>query len=130
MEKSIEELEAEGLNRRKLCLETLDYPFEQVMEIAEKHDVSLCIDVGHLLLHGLSVDDCLGTCLERFRVVHLHGLREKKDHQEISLLDPSFIQKVLSTLAGREERETVLTLEVFGYETFVSSMETMREYLQ
>jgi sugar phosphate isomerase/epimerase len=129
MEHSIGELEKEGLERKNLCLETLDYPFEQVLEIAKKHDVSLCIDVGHLLLHSLSVDDCLNSCLERCQVVHLHGIREKKDHQELSLLDPDIMQKVISTLAGTGRSERVLTLEVFGQEAFLSSMATMRKYL-
>jgi adenosylcobalamin phosphodiesterase len=129
MERSIQELEAEGLNRKNLCLETLDYPFEQTAEMAEKHDTSLCIDIGHLLLHNFSVEECLANCMNRCRVVHLHGLREKQDHQEISLLGPDLIQKVINTLVGLAGSETVLTLEVFGHEPFLNSMETMRGYL-
>ncbi len=129
LERSIEELEAEGLSRKKLCLETLDYPFEQTAEMAESHDTSLCIDVGHLLRDGFSVEDCLASCMNRCRVVHLHGLREKQDHQEISLLDPGLIQRVLDTLAEPGKDEAVLTLEVFGHELFLNSLETIREYL-
>ena len=129
MERSIGELENEGLDRNQLCLETLDYPFEQVLEMAEKHDVSMCIDIGHLLLHGFTVENCLEACLKRTRVVHVHGLRKRKDHQEISLIDPDLRQKIITALMKWGTRERVATLENFALETFRPSLKSMREYL-
>lgn len=129
LERSIEELEKEGVDRKKLCLETLDYPFVQVLELVDRHDVSLCIDIGHLVLNGFSVEECLAACLKRCRVVHLHGIRGRKDHQEICHLEPSIIQKVIDTLTRHTGSEKVLTLEVFGQEAFINSMNTMKGYL-
>lgn len=130
MERSIDTLAKEGLARTRLCLETLDYPFIEVLEMAERHATSLCIDLGHLVLHGYAVEECLDSCLKRCRVVHFHGLRKKQDHQEISLLSPDLRHKIITALAKWGNDDRVLTLEVFGHDAFVDSIETMRGYLQ
>lgn len=127
--RSIAELEAQGVARDRLCLENLDYPLAKVMAMVDDHAASLCLDIGHLLAHGFPGADALDAGLERGRVVHLHGLRGGKDHQEIGLLEAGLLRRIVEALDRPGKDDTVLTLEVFGYETWLRSMQTLGDLL-
>lgn len=64
-----------GLPGRRLAIETVEFPFDLTLELAEELDLSLCFDTGHVLV-GFSgpVDlfDALERCLDRLGEVHLH----------------------------------------------------------
>jgi sugar phosphate isomerase/epimerase len=73
---SIKTLLAEsGIPSRKLAIETIEFPFDLTLELAEELDLSICFDTGHVLV-GLSgpVDffETLEGCLPRLAEVHLH----------------------------------------------------------
>jgi sugar phosphate isomerase/epimerase len=73
---SIETLLAEtGLSSRKLAIETIEFPLERTLAIAEELDLSICFDTGHVLA-GFSgrvgFFDALERCLPRLAEVHLH----------------------------------------------------------
>lgn len=93
---SIQTLLAEtNLPSRKLAIETIEFPFDLTLELAENLDLSLCLDTGHVLV-GFSgpvgLFDALEMCLPRLGEVHLHdglwqGTERKigygKDHQPV-----------------------------------------------
>ncbi len=60
---------------RKLALETVAFPFELTLELAEEFDLSICLDTGHVLA-GFSgekdVFEVLELALPRLGEVHLH----------------------------------------------------------
>jgi sugar phosphate isomerase/epimerase len=64
-----------GIPRRRLAIETVEFPFERTVELAEELDVSMCLDTGHVLA-GFAGDvdlfDALERCLPRLAEVHLH----------------------------------------------------------
>jgi len=64
-----------GIPSRKLAIETIEFPLDLTLEMAEKLDLSLCLDVGHVL-SGFSGDvdffEAVGLCLPRLAEVHLH----------------------------------------------------------
>jgi sugar phosphate isomerase/epimerase len=64
-----------GLTSRKLAIETVEFPFEMILALAEELDLSLCLDVGHVLA-GFSgpvgLFEALERCLPRLAEVHLH----------------------------------------------------------
>ena len=64
-----------GIPSRQLAIETIEFPFELTLELAEELDLSLCLDVGHVL-SGFSgpIDlfDVLERMLPRLAEVHLH----------------------------------------------------------
>ncbi|MBN2047297.1 MAG: sugar phosphate isomerase/epimerase [Anaerolineaceae bacterium] len=73
---SIQHLLAEtGIAPRKLALETIEFPFEMTLEMAQTLDVSMCLDVGHVLsgFSGpISLNEALGLCMPYLAEVHLH----------------------------------------------------------
>jgi sugar phosphate isomerase/epimerase len=49
---SVAELADAGVIPRDLCVETLAYPFRFVEPLVERMGLSVCLDVGHMLLGG------------------------------------------------------------------------------
>ena len=68
-------LAATGIDSRRLAIETIEFPFDLTLELAEELDLSICLDIGHILA-GFSgpVDlfDALERCLPRLGEIHLH----------------------------------------------------------
>jgi len=65
-----------GLPSRRLAIETVEFPFELTVALAEELDLSVCLDTGHVLV-GFSgpVDlfEALEQCLPRLGEIHLHN---------------------------------------------------------
>jgi len=88
-----------GIPSRQLAIETIQFPFDLTMELAEELDLSICLDTGHVL-SGFSgpveLDDVLERCLPRLAEVHLHDSPRPapgqpvvygKDHQPLGAGD-------------------------------------------
>jgi sugar phosphate isomerase/epimerase len=75
-----------GLPSRKLAIETVEFPFEMTLALAEALDTSICFDTGHVLV-GFSgpVDffDALERVLPRLIEVHLHDGPWQGPHRNI-----------------------------------------------
>ncbi len=70
-----EVLAATGLPSRRLAIETIEFPLELTLELAEKLDLSLCLDTGHILAGFAGPTpffEALELCLPRLATIHLH----------------------------------------------------------
>jgi sugar phosphate isomerase/epimerase len=126
--KSIGEIINSGVDPGLICLETLNYPFELVENIIRKYDLSVCLDIGHILLYGYSLEDYLIKYLSRTRVIHLHGIIDGNDHQSISALDGVLLSRLFSKLFKENKKERIVTLEVFNENDFRSSLDILMGY--
>lgn len=64
-----------GLPSRRLAIETIEFPFDLTLELAEELDLSLCLDTGHVLAGfsgPIDLFEALERCLPRLAEVHLH----------------------------------------------------------
>ncbi|MEK6575906.1 MAG: cobamide remodeling phosphodiesterase CbiR [Chloroflexota bacterium] len=106
----------------KLAVENLDsYPPGFFLPVIERAPVSRCVDVGHLWLDGHDPLPHLQAALPRTRVIHIHGLApDGRDHASLAHMPPEKLDPVMELLV-RENYSSVLTLEVFGDEDFLSS---------
>jgi sugar phosphate isomerase/epimerase len=73
---SIQTILAEtGIPSRQLAIETVEFPFDLTLELAEELDLSICLDTGHVLV-GFSgpwdLFEVLERCLPRLSEIHLH----------------------------------------------------------
>lgn len=124
--KSIEEIIAASRKPAEMfCIETLSYPFEMVQEIILDCRTSVCLDIGHLVLNGYSVEAHLDRWLDRTGSIHLHGVKGKTDHVALSHLDPAILKMLLSRIENNNRM--VLTIEVFNEENFNESMRILAE---
>jgi sugar phosphate isomerase/epimerase len=77
---SIKSILAEtGLSSRKLAIETIEFPLDLTLELAEEFDLSICLDTGHVLAGFPGWFDffaVLEKVLPRLREVHLHDSKK------------------------------------------------------
>jgi len=123
---SIGELLATGVEAPRICVENLTYPFEDVERIVLDHGLSVCLDIGHLVLEGRDVVAFLDRHLGRTRVVHLHGIVDGKDHRDVGALDPALLAALMERLADEGAPERVVTLEVFSRPDFEASLSALK----
>lgn len=76
---SIQTLLAEtGLPSRKLAVETIEFPLDLTLELAEELDLSICLDTGHVLAGfpgWFDFFEVVERVLPRLAEVHLHDSR-------------------------------------------------------
>jgi sugar phosphate isomerase/epimerase len=126
LSRSVGELLAAGARPRDLCVETLGYPFEVVEPVVLEHDLSVCLDVGHLLLRWQSPEAFLDRHLARCRIVHLHGVVGGKDHRGLAAFDPGLLARLVARLSNEGAAERIVSLEVFNQADFEESLAIMR----
>ena len=68
------------MTSRQISIETVVYPIDLIEGILETFDFSVCLDLGHLILYGYSTADYVNRYLAQTIVVHLHGVRNGRDH--------------------------------------------------
>jgi len=112
-----------------LCAETLSFPFEEIAVAVEELGLGVCLDVGHVLLNGYSLEEHLDRYLGRARVLHLHGILDGRDHVGLEHTAEDRLELLARRLAAEEGAERVCTLEVFSREHFESSMDVLGRYL-
>ncbi len=84
-----------GISSRRLAIETIEFPFDLTIELAENLDLSICLDTGHVIVGfsgPLTVDQALEQTKSRLAEVHLHDgpwqgperkIRYGKDHRPL-----------------------------------------------
>lgn len=116
-----------GIDCRRFAAETLeDGPFERIEPLVEEFDLSVCLDTGHLLLRAENPVVFLETHRERIAAVHLHGVADGKDHRPPGRFPETLaadFAEALKTFRG------VVSLEVFGYDSLMESLDTLAEWL-
>jgi sugar phosphate isomerase/epimerase len=130
LRRSVCDILSRGIHPQILCVETLDYPIEHVSDIVSLHGLSVCIDIGHLLHYGHSVEQCFEIYLRQCRVVHLHGIIQGRDHRHIGTVDEDLLRRILHWLGSPPIMERVLTIEVFDVMDLKKSFDILRRIVQ
>jgi hypothetical protein len=114
-----------------------------VEPLLRRHDLGVTLDVGHLLCHGGTISRHLSDFGDRLSVVHLHGIREGRDHCDIGTFPAEELRLMLQgfTASGRKRpawvapsaaegspAPLVVTLEVFGWQPAWASLKTLAEF--
>jgi len=120
---SIAALLESGIEAKRIAVETLAYPFAPVAELVRELGLSVCLDVGHLLVAGYDLEQHIEELMPLTRVVHLHGVEGGRDHKGLSHWDRARLRSLLAAAAG----ERVVTVEVFDEGDWVESMRIMGE---
>ena len=124
---SLENLVGAGVDPHRVALENLKYIPEKILALAEHFGMSLCLDIGHLLRCGHSLADRIQPLMESSSMVHLHGVKNGRDHSGIHWIPPEtwdLIHRVL-----RESFTGGVSLEVFSLEELAPSFHRMQKLL-
>jgi sugar phosphate isomerase/epimerase len=127
MVESLEKLVREGADPRQLALENIVYTPETIFPLAEHLGMSLCLDIGHLLRCGHSVQDQIRQLSGKVSMVHLHGVREGRDHSGIQFIPQDEWNSIYQALRG--DFTGGVSLEVFSLEDLIPSLQRIRECL-
>lgn len=96
-----------------LCVECIDYDFALIAPVVRALDLSVALDVGHLMRDGRGLRAAVDEWLPRARIIQLHGTRpDGRDHKSLTFAPRAELQWLFDTLAERQFGG-VLTLEVF-----------------
>jgi sugar phosphate isomerase/epimerase len=73
-----------GIPSRKIAIETIEFPLNLTLELADELDLSICFDTGHILAGFSAAEDffaALERCLPRLGEVHLHDSPWRAPHE-------------------------------------------------
>ena len=122
--RSLREVLNDGIEAKRISVETLAYPFEWIEDIVKEFGLSVCLDIGHILTHGYDLEHYLKTYLDRTSVIHLHGVHKGSDHLGVETLPGSDLDLLLSFL---RHYRGILSIEVFSIEGLKSSLSVLEE---
>jgi sugar phosphate isomerase/epimerase len=108
-----------GFNSRIISIETLNYPIEWVEDILIDFNLSVCMDLGHLILYGFDMKNVFDRFKNRISIIHLHGANGSRDHQSLDLLSKSNLKTILQML---KQFKGIVSIEVFSYEYLNASL--------
>jgi sugar phosphate isomerase/epimerase len=103
---------ATGVVPEMISIETLTYPMEWVKNILNDFNLSVCIDLGHLMVYGFDMETVFNRYCHRTSIIHLHGVENHKDHLPLNRLSTErsrIVRDILKRFNG------VVSLEVFSY---------------
>jgi len=116
---SIEQLFSTGINSEMISIETLTYPLEWVENILNNFNLSVCIDLGHLMLQQFDMESVFNQYGKRTSIIHLHGVENQKDHLPLDRLSKKKSDIVMGIL---KRFNGVVSLEVFSYDHLKDSL--------
>ncbi len=122
--RSVEEMAQNGVELNRMAIETLGYPFEWIEDIVEESGFSICLDIGHILIHGQDLKLYLNKYLPKASIIHLHGFQKGIDHLGIDQLSESALEMILTHL---HDYHGIVSLEVFSIEDLKRSLVTLEE---
>jgi sugar phosphate isomerase/epimerase len=124
LDQSTRDMLASGVDPARFCVETLSFPYDWVWPVVEEHGLSVCLDIGHILLCRYDLSAYIRTYWSRTRVVHLHGIYDGQDHRDLGGLD-IHIPRLLVSSCARDRQERVVTLEVFSEQDLARSLDVL-----
>jgi sugar phosphate isomerase/epimerase len=116
---SLEKILDAGVRPELISVETLDYPLETLKDLIAAFGLGVCLDVGHLILHGRDVEKTFAEFADKTAILHLHGVRDGKDHLGLDHLPHDLgvaLIRILPAFKG------VVSLEVFSFDHLAASL--------
>jgi sugar phosphate isomerase/epimerase len=121
---NLEKLLRVAIDGDVLSIETLDYPIDLLEDIIEDFNLSICLDVGHLIRYGYDIVELFNRYDSRISIIHLHGVEDNHDHLSLDRLpkrDMAPILRILKQFGG------TVSVEVFSYNDLNSSLQFLEE---
>jgi len=108
-----------GAPGQALCIETLDYPLEWIEQIIQELDLSICLDIGHLIVNHQDVETAYHRFARRTKMIHLHGVSDNRDHLSLDVLNQKKRDEIFSVL---KQFTGTVSIEVFSFNHLLNSL--------
>ncbi|MDQ7837558.1 MAG: cobamide remodeling phosphodiesterase CbiR [Thermodesulfobacteriota bacterium] len=113
-----------GIKPGLISVETLNYPLTWVEDIINDLGLSVCLDLGHILLGGGDPRYYLDKYLEKTAIIHLYGVYQGRDHLGLDVLDEAALLDWLRLLKGYTG---TVSIEVFSFHHLQTSLEVLEK---
>ena len=123
--KNLGTLVSNGMPGRHFSVENLDYPFALLAPIIAELDLSVCLDCGHLILHGDDLQTFFNTYSAKITIIHLYGVEQNHYHGPLDQLSKKFIGPTMNLLA---EFQGAVSLEVFSFAHLEASLKFLETH--
>jgi sugar phosphate isomerase/epimerase len=123
--KNLEKIVVDGIAAESIAVETLDYRFDLLDGIIAAFDLSICLDLGHLIVHGYHFDALFNKYVDRTAIIHLHGVQNGHDHLALNKLPDESITPILKIL---KQFTGSVCLEVFSFDDLKTSLEFLNNH--
>ncbi len=123
---TLETVLAAGIDNRCISIENLDYDFNLAAPIVKALDLSVCMDMGHLLAHGKALKPFYTRWQDRISIVHLHGVDGNKDHLPLDRLSAPHAAGILALV---KRFPNVVALEVYSVAAIEASLGWLKKRL-
>lgn len=105
-----------------LSVETLSYPLEWIDGLLKAFDLSICLDICHMIIHERDWKSFYNLYAERIPIIHLYGFRQTHEHLGLDQL-PTDTRKPVGDILSRFSG--TLCLEVFSYTHLDASLKIL-----
>ncbi|BBO88450.1 cobamide remodeling phosphodiesterase CbiR [Desulfosarcina ovata] len=119
---SLTEVLAGRLTGRRISVENLDDTFHLAAPVIDALDLSVCMDMGHLMVYGENLNSFFDRWQSRIAIVHLHGVIGSHDHLPLDRLSSGRMARIVGLLNGFSG---VVSLELFSRAALNASLERM-----
>jgi sugar phosphate isomerase/epimerase len=111
-------------NSNIIAIETLNYSLDLLEGLITELDLSICLDLGHLMVYDFEISGVFNRYASKTGVLHVHGVENGRDHLTLNRLPEKLSATILQVL----KRFTgVVSLEVFSFEDLVSSLKFLEK---
>lgn len=114
-----------GMDPSRVAVENLNSPPQRMQDMVLELGFKLCLDIGHLLLAGEDLQSMLQTCLPETVMIHLHGVREGRDHRSLENIGSETWTVLSEQLSGYGQG---LSVEVFSRDKLQRSLPLMERF--
>jgi len=118
--RNLQKILAQGIPPELIAVENLDYPFDLLDGMIDDLDLSVCLDLGHLMAHDDDMKTVFDTYGSKTSIIHLHGFNEDRDHIALDQLSAELVQSVLWIL---QRFKGTVSLEVFSFDDLKASLD-------
>ncbi len=121
---SISRLCPDHIEGPMLSVETLSYPLEWIDGLLKAFDLSICLDICHMAIHGLDWKSFYEHYSEKIPIIHLYGFQHAHEHLGLDQM-PGDIRKPVADILSRFSG--TLCLEVFSYNHLDASLKILSQ---
>jgi sugar phosphate isomerase/epimerase len=122
---SMEKLIGKDINGKDISVENLFYPLDMVETIINEFHLSICLDIGHLVIVNADIKKTFNYWLEKTAIIHLHGVKNKRDHLSLDHMTQKQMETIIS---GLSRFNGTVSIEVFSFPELFSSLNFFEHY--
>ncbi len=114
-------------NTDSIIIENTSYDLTFFKNIIYKYNYSVCLDIGHLIICDLDIGKFIDEFKSKIKVIHIHGVKNNKDHKPLNDLDKNVLKIIINYLKSYDNS---VIIEVFNKSYLIKSIKFLKKYFK